>query len=115
MPMLIDDAAVTGLASVAGENATINNVRTSLRIMNKNATAIDKPRNLIIANLTANLLITLRPHLEDLLLPEGYLIISGIIEQDAKRIEKEFIADPLSLHRMITEKEWVCYVLRRNP
>jgi len=53
--------------------------------------------------------------LEDLLLPEGYLIISGIIEQDAKRIEKEFIADPLSLHRMITEKEWVCYVLRRNP
>ncbi|HNY49744.1 MAG TPA: 50S ribosomal protein L11 methyltransferase [Smithella sp.] len=100
---------------IAGENATINNVRTSLRIMNKNATAIDKPRNLIIANLTANLLITLRPHLEDLLLPEGYLIISGIIEQDAKRIEKEFIADPLSLHRMITEKEWVCYVLRRNP
>ena len=99
---------------IAGENATINNVKSSLRILNKNAAAIDKPRNLIIANLTAKLLLTLRPHLIQLLLPEGYMIISGIIEQDAKNIEEHFSADPLTIYKVITEKEWVCYVLRKK-
>jgi len=100
---------------IAGENAAINNVETSLHILNKNAAAIDKPRNLIIANLTSKLLLSLRPHLIELLLPEGYMIISGIIEQDANNIEEQFSAAPLAIHRVIMEKEWVCYVLKKNP
>ena len=100
---------------IAGENAAINHVQTSLRTLNRDATAINEPRNLIIANLTSNLLLALRPHLTQLLLPEGYMIISGIIEQDAKNIEEEFFCRILSpLHRVITEKEWVCYVLRKK-
>jgi len=106
----IDKKAV----EIAGENAAINNVKPSLRILNKNAAAIDKPRNLIIANLTAKLLLTLCPHLIQLLLPEGYMIISGIIEQDAKNIEDQFSADLLTIYKVITEKEWVCYVLRKK-
>jgi ribosomal protein L11 methyltransferase len=89
-------------------------VESSLRISNKNAATINEPRNLIIANLTAKLLLTLRPHLVELLLPEGYMIISGIIEQDAKNIEEQFSADPLTIYKVITEKEWVCYVLRKK-
>jgi len=100
---------------IACENAAINNVKTAMHILNKNATAVDKPRNLIIANLTAKLLLTFRSHLADLLLPDGYMIISGIIEQDAKTIEEQFSAEPLTLNRIIREKEWVCYVLRKNP
>lgn len=99
---------------IAAENAKINNVQTSLRTLNKNAAAMDKPRNLIIANLTTNLLLSLREHLAQLLLPNGYMIISGIVEQDAKKIEQAFSAPPLKLHRMITEKEWVCYVLQKK-
>jgi ribosomal protein L11 methyltransferase len=106
----IDKKAV----EIAGENAAINNVEDSLHISNKNVATINNPRNLIIANLTAKLLLNLRQHLIQLLLPEGYMIISGIIELDAKNIEEQFIADPLTLHRMITEKEWVCYVLRKK-
>ncbi len=99
---------------IAAENAKINNVQTSLRTLNKNAAAMDKPRNLIIANLTTNLLLSLREHLAQLLLPNGYMIISGIVEQDAQKIEQAFSAPPLKLHRMITEKEWVCYVLQKK-
>jgi len=106
----IDKKAV----EIAGENAAINNVEDFLHISNKNVATINNPRNLIIANLTAKLLLNLRPHLVQLLLPEGYMIISGIIELDAKNIEEQFSADPLTLHRMITEKEWVCYVLRKK-
>jgi ribosomal protein L11 methyltransferase len=106
----IDKKAV----EIAGENAAINNVESSLRISNKNVATINEPRNLIIANLTAKLLLNLRPHLVQLLLPEGYMIISGIIELDAKNIEEHFSVDPLTLYKVITEKEWICYVLRKN-
>jgi ribosomal protein L11 methyltransferase len=47
-------------------------------------------------------------------LPEGYLIISGIIEQDAKAIEENFSAAQLIPAKVITEKEWLCYVLRKK-
>jgi ribosomal protein L11 methyltransferase len=106
----IDKKAV----EIAGENAAINNVGNSLRIFNKDATTITEARNLIIANLTAKLLLKLRVHLTQLLLPEGYMIISGIIEQDAKNIEEQFSADPLTAYKLLTEKEWVCYVLRKK-
>ncbi len=106
----IDKKAV----EIAAENAAINNVKSSLRILNKNVVAIDKPRNLIIANLTAKLLLTLRPNLIQLLLPEGYMIISGIIEQDIKIIEEQFIADTLTIYQVITEKEWVCCILKKK-
>ncbi len=42
------------------------------------------------------------------------MIISGIIEQDAKEIEDNFSVAPLILSRVITEKEWVCYVLKKK-
>ena len=106
----IDKKAV----EIAEENAAINNVEGSLHISNKNVATINEPRNLIIANLTAKLLLNLGPHLIQLLLPEGYMIISGIIELDAQNIEEHFSADPLTIYKVITEKEWVCYVLRKK-
>jgi ribosomal protein L11 methyltransferase len=99
---------------IAGENAAINLVSDRLRIVSKDAATINEPRNLIMANLTSKLLLKLRPQLTHLLEPEGYMIISGIIEQDAREIEENFSAAPLIQIKMIKEKEWVCYVLRKK-
>ena len=99
---------------IAAENAVINAVDDCLRILNEDAAQISQPRNLIIANLTAKLLLKLHAHLVRLLLPEGYLIISGIIEPDVPAIEEHFIVAPLVVHNKLTEKEWVCFVLKRN-
>jgi ribosomal protein L11 methyltransferase len=100
---------------IAAQNAVINAVDDRLRILNEDAAQMSLPRNLIIANLTAKLLLKLHAHLVRLLMPEGYLIISGIIEPDVPGIEEHFIVAPLVKHNMLTEKEWVCYVLKRNP
>lgn len=99
---------------IAKENAAINHVEEQLHIINKDAMAINKTRNLIIANLTSKLLLKLRQHLTQLLEPEGYMIISGIIEQDAAEIEEAFSTPPLIKSRVITEKEWVCYVFKKE-
>jgi ribosomal protein L11 methyltransferase len=99
---------------IAGENAAINLVSDRLRIVCEDALAINEPRNLIIANLTSKLLLKLHHHLTKLLVPEGYLIVSGIIEQDAPEIEEIFCVPPLIKNRVITEKEWVCYVFKKE-
>ncbi|MGV8058113.1 MAG: 50S ribosomal protein L11 methyltransferase [Smithellaceae bacterium] len=99
---------------IAAENAAINHVADYLHIINKDALAIKEPRNLIIANLTSNLLLKLCRHFTRLLEPEGYMIISGIIEQDAQEIEKNFTIAPLTQNRVIQEKEWLCYVLKKE-
>jgi ribosomal protein L11 methyltransferase len=49
-----------------------------------------------------------------LIRPGGYIVISGIIEQNRPDIEARFFGDSLALHRLITEKEWVCYVLKKG-
>lgn len=98
---------------VAKENAGINKV--DLRILNTDASAFSEPRNLIIANLTAKLLQKLYSRLVKLLLPDGYLIISGIIEQDVAAIEERFCVPPLSKYNVLMEKEWVCYILKKMP
>ncbi len=99
---------------IAAENAAINLVSDRLHIVSKDAITINEPRNLIIANLTSKLLLKLRQHLTLLLEPEGYMIISGIIEQDSKEIEENFLVAPLIQSKVIKEKEWVCYVLRKK-
>lgn len=99
---------------IAAENAAVNLVSDRLHIVNQDALAIKETRNLIIANLTSKLLLKLCRHLTQLLVPGGYMIISGIIEQDTPAIEASFTAAPLIQHRMLKEKEWVCYVLRKE-
>jgi ribosomal protein L11 methyltransferase len=107
----IDKKAV----EIARENSAINSVDDRVRIINQDAATVKEPRNLIIANLTAKLLLKLRPHLTQLLVPEGYMIISGIIEQDTRDIEDNFTLPELIAAKVIKEKEWACYVFRKKP
>jgi ribosomal protein L11 methyltransferase len=106
----IDKKAV----EIARENAAINNVDECVKFLNRDVTSINEPRNLIIANLTAKLLLELRRHLTQLLVEEGYMIISGIIEQDTQSIEENFSTASFIRNKVITEKEWVCYVLKKS-
>ena len=99
---------------IAQENVHINQVEDRITIATKNITTLKDSFQLIVANLTSNVLIKLRPHLVRLLSPGGYLVISGIIEQNLPDIEAHFPGDALVLHRLITEKEWLCYVLKKK-
>lgn len=106
----IDKKAV----EIARENAAMNHVDDRIHIINKDAMTFTEPRNMIIANLTSKLLLKLRQHLAQLLLAEGYMIISGIIEQDASDIEENFSAGQLITNKIIKEKEWICYILKKK-
>lgn len=99
---------------IARENAKINGVQEVIRFVNRDVATVNGPVDLIIANLTAKLLARLHGHLIAVLQKGGYLILSGIIEQNVPEIEAQFCQGPLKLHQRLTEKEWVCYVLKKT-
>ena len=99
---------------IAQENVMINHVGDRVEIVSRDVSTIKEPFDLIVANLTAKILIKLHSHLVSLIKHGGYLVISGIIDQNLKDIDKHFLSGHLGLHRVITEKEWVCYVLRKE-
>lgn len=99
---------------VARENVVINQVADRVEVLNRDVTTIEGPFDLILANLTARILLKLRQNLTALLKNGGYMIISGIIDQNRPDIEAHFLKEPFSLHHTIMEKEWVCYILRKG-
>jgi ribosomal protein L11 methyltransferase len=104
----IDKKAV----EIARENVLVNQVEDRVEVLNRDAAALSETFHLIVANLTAKIHLKLRGHFNRLLAPGGYLVISGIVEQNRPDIEAHFLNGVFSLHRLITEKEWVCYVLK---
>jgi ribosomal protein L11 methyltransferase len=99
---------------IAGKNIAINGVANRIEIINRDIAMCKGTFDLIVANLTANALISLRPHLVRMTKADGYMILSGIIEQDATSIETLFESKDITIHDTLTEKEWVCYVLKKR-
>lgn len=99
---------------IASKNVDINRVGDKVQIINEDASMYDDTFDLIVANLTAETLLKLRTHLISMTETGGYLVISGIIDQDRKVIEEHFLTDDVALHSVITEKEWVCYLLKKT-
>ena len=99
---------------IATQNALINNVNERVAVRQGEITKLSETFNLIVVNITANAVIKMRPHLTRLLNPNGYLIISGIIEQEKDGIHEHFPADSYPIHRFLQEKEWICFVMRKR-
>ena len=107
----IDDQAV----AIAGANAILNQVAEKMEIRNRPLDSLQHKFNLILANLTAKTLLELYAHLEALLTPGGYLVISGIIDKQSPEIEECFSRPPLSLRRIMKSEDWRCYVYMKIP
>ncbi|HON99374.1 MAG TPA: 50S ribosomal protein L11 methyltransferase [Syntrophales bacterium] len=101
-------------AQIAAENVRINGVEDRVQVLNRDVAAVEERFNLIAANLTAKVLIKLRPRLVDLLDGGGFLVVSGLLDVNEEDMETHFLKEPLAVKRVLREKEWLCYVLRRE-
>jgi len=99
---------------IAQENALFNRVEDRMTVVHRDIATLDASFPLIVANLTAKILAELYPYLVRLVAPGGHLVIAGIIEQDRPDIEVRFLCDSFMLDSLITEKEWVCYILKKK-
>ena len=99
---------------IAGINVSINGVEGNVDIINRDASMCEGNFELIIGNLTAATLMKLQPSIISMMKPDGYLVASGIIDRDAKNVEKLFRAEGIMLHDIKSEEEWVCYVFKKE-
>jgi ribosomal protein L11 methyltransferase len=105
----IDDQAV----EIAHKNVAVNHVGDRVVIVNSDVAKIKGTFELIVANLTAETLIKIKSHLVKMMEKSGYLVISGIFEKNRQDVEKAFTRDDLISHKVIADKEWVCYVYKK--
>jgi len=107
----IDPKAV----EIAGKNIAINGVQDRVEIINRDIALFKGSFDLIAANLISGALIKLHSHLISLTKPGGYIIASGITEQDAKDVQKIFCNGETELYETRSEDEWVCFTFKKKP
>ena len=101
-------------AEIAQQNVSINHVEDRVSVMNIDIINLDGSFDIIVANLTAETITKLSGHIEPMLARGGYLICSGIIEQRAAIVEEALDSKDLIKQKILTEKEWVCYIYKKR-
>ncbi len=104
-----DETAV----QVCKDNVKQNGLARNIKVKLQTARKVDGSRDLVLANLTRDLLMDLQPRMRGLLTDGGFLVLSGILESQALEIAHLYSQDLRMEPRLSLGKdEWVAYVFR---
>jgi len=98
---------------VALENAAINGVADEIEIeVNKLSSYQGQDFDLVLANLTADVIIPLSPEFPQVLKPQGALIVSGVLREQTDDVRAALESHNLSLIEMMPEGDWMTMALQ---
>ncbi len=100
----VDPDAVT----VAARNAARNELRVDLRVGSLDAVTSDEAFDVVVANLSSDLVSGMAADLLALTVPGGLLIVGGIAAENADAVSRQFGAEHVSVE---TEDEWAALTL----
>ena len=104
-----DETAV----QVCQQNVKQNGLTKHVKVKQMSGHKVDGARDLVLANLTRELLTDLHPRMRGLLTDGGFLVVSGILESDALKIAHLYSQDLRMEPRLSLGKdEWIAYVFR---
>ena len=98
---------------VARTNVRQNGVGKAVSLTNSGPERINRPFRLVVANLTADVIVSLASVLKKRVARGGYLIISGILTPQAEEVMGCF-KKPFVLQRQKSSKGWVTLVFNRD-
>ncbi len=98
---------------VARTNVRQNGVGKAVTLTNSGPERINRPFRLVVANLTADVIVGLASVLKKRVARGGYLIISGILTPQVEEVMGCF-KKPFVLHRQKSSKGWVTLVFNRG-
>ncbi len=105
----VDPEAVT----VAEENAEINCVAESLTLeTNRLAAFVGQQFDVVLANLTADVVVPLTVEFFQVVKSHGVLIVSGILGEQADEVLQTLRSNGFSLIESKPDGEWISYALR---
>lgn len=98
----------------AERNIALNDLTGRIELSARPVEEWQETFNLIVANLTRDTILDLLPHISRLLNRSGYLILSGILTEQAGDIENGLMVHSLEKGDMGRQGEWVCLRARKG-
>jgi ribosomal protein L11 methyltransferase len=99
---------------VALENAAINGVADEIEIeVNKLGSYNGEEFDVVLANLTADVIIPLAAEFPQVLKPQGVLIVSGVLSEQTDDVRAALQSHNLSVIDMKPDGEWMTMALRK--
>lgn len=92
------------------ENLLINKLKPQLTILGDAHDIPDESFNIILANITRNVLIESLPLLAKSLKSGGMIALSGFLESDREEMEKNLQKNKLQLHLSQQKSDWLCII-----
>ena len=68
--------------------------------------------DIVLANIVADVIVSLSGMFREFLAPEGLIICSGIIDERVSEVEAAMKKNKLHILRHLHEEEWHCYILK---
>lgn len=103
---------------IARENAELNGVAKAIRFVTADcASGLDRPRDIVVANILASVLVAHAPVLAGYLSPspQARLVLSGILTPQAAGVQQAFRAQGLACTESLQRGEWTTLSLKRTP
>jgi ribosomal protein L11 methyltransferase len=101
--------------AVATENAAINGVEDEIEIeVNKLSSYHGQEFDLVLANLTADVIIPLSPEFPQVIKTRGALIVSGVLREQTEDVRTALESCDLSVIEMKPDGEWMTMALRKE-
>src|SRR5215510_3537072 len=98
---------------VALENAAINRVTDEIEIeVNKLSSYHGQDFDIVLANLTADVIIPLAPDFPQVLKPQGVLIVSGVLSEQTDDVRTALESHDLNVIEMKPDGEWMTMALQ---
>ncbi len=105
----IDSVAV----KVATENARLNGVTDKARYIVGNLdNMITDKYDIVVANIVADVIISLSSGVRRLMKENGYFLCSGIIDIRSEEVESALLASGLEIVEKYTDNNWVAYLCK---
>lgn len=99
---------------VALENLALNGLAEAVECSTTPLESLTGSYDVILANILAEELVRLAPHLVDRLAQGGMLVLSGILAEKEGLVRSGFASQPLEYRETQTDGEWVALVYRRK-
>ena len=97
----------------AAENVELNNLVGRVELEHRDLGDLATPADIVVANLTGELLKRSSKRLADLVTPQGHLVVSGFMESE-RGVVVTSLETFLTLQNIDHEDEWICALFRKG-
>jgi ribosomal protein L11 methyltransferase len=99
---------------VARGNVRVNDAGRKIRLARTKLADLDERFGVVVANLTAETILDLADALEARVAPGGYLVLSGVLDCQARDVLGRFAPARFALLGRRHEKEWLTLLLKKK-